>query len=148
MCNVNRCNVHELNVLNSAKREQQTVQPNNNVLFTENRVCRGCRIRHDEGSGIVSLKPGLYRVTFNANLSATAIGAVSVAIKLNGEAISGGIMAEQISATGNLANVAADVIVRIPCDTSATITVGNQLTTPVLVENANITVERIGAACV
>lgn len=136
-----------ISILNATRRDQQSVAANQNALFSDNRVCRGCAIRHDEGSGLVSVKSGLYKISFNGNVTSTIVGPVSFAIKLNGEPLSGGIMTEQISAVGNIANISSEVVVKVPCDSSATITVGNNLTTAALIDNANIVVERLSDCC-
>ncbi len=136
-----------VSLLNAVKREQQTVAVNSNVLFSENRFARGCSIRHDNGSGLVSLRAGVYRITFNGNVSAAAVAQVKAAIKLNGEALGGAIMTQQIAAANNIVNVSSDVIVKIPCDTSSTISVGNIGTSDILIDNANITVGRIADCC-
>lgn len=74
----------------------QTVESNQNILFTETAVNGNCSIIHREGSGLVSMR-GLtsqnrarFRVSFGGNIAVPAnetAGPISLAIAVNGEAV-------------------------------------------------------------
>lgn len=56
----------------------QTVEANQNVLFTDTAVCGSCSIIHRDGSGLVTLRAlpnnqcrARFRVTFGGNIGST-----------------------------------------------------------------------------
>ena len=138
-----------MNIINSVTKEVQTVAINQNVLFNSNRVgaCANCNIiRHDEGSGLFTLtQKGIYRVHFNGNITSATVGDISLAIEVNGESISGGIINEVVAVANDEANVSAEVLVYVPCNCCMTVSVGNVSTeNAILVDNANIIIEKLG----
>ena len=138
-----------MNIINSVTKEVQTVAINQNVLFNSNRVksCANCNnIRHDEGSGLFTLtQKGIYRVHFNGNVTSAVVGDISLAIEVNGESISGGIINEVVAVANDEANVSAEVLVSVPCNCCMTVSVGNISTAnAILVDNANIIIEKLG----
>lgn len=138
-----------MNIINSVTREVQTVAINQNVLFNSNRVksCSNCgAIRHDEGSGLFTLtQKGIYRVHFNGNVTSATVGDISLAIEVNGESISGGIINEVVAVANDEANVSAEILVNVPCNCCMTISVGNiSVENAILVDNANIIIEKLG----
>lgn len=125
----------------------QTVAVGGSVLFGSTRICTGCSARHESGSGrFVLLKPGVYEVSFNANVSlptGTTVGPIVLNIVQEGEAIAGGRMVYVPAAVETLGNVSATVLVRVYeqcCCTS--LNVRNDSTTPITVQDANFVITR------
>lgn len=119
----------------------QTVAVNGNVLFTETPVKPCCKVRHREGSGIFTFKGGRYLVAFNGNVAiptGETVGAVNLAIALNGEPLQGGIMTVTPAAVEEFFNVSALVYVDVPCNCCYTLSVKNIGATPVSVDDANL----------
>lgn len=130
----------------------QTVAANQNVLFTETPICGGRGIYHREGSGIVTAKGNTgqcrarYRVTFGANIAVPTGGtveAISVAIALNGEPLASATAIVTLAAVEEFFNVSLSVFVDAPCGCCTDISVENVSTQPILVQNANLIVERV-----
>ena len=74
----------------------QTVNANQNVLFTDVPICGNCSITHRAGSGLVTLRGvtnqcrARFKVTFGGNIAIPTggtVGAISVAIALDGGTI-------------------------------------------------------------
>jgi hypothetical protein len=74
----------------------QTVNANQNVLFTDVPICGNCSITHRAGSGLVTLRGvtnqcrARFKVTFGGNIAIPTGGtveAISLAISLDGEAV-------------------------------------------------------------
>ena len=124
----------------------QTVNAGDNVLFLLNRIwSNNCpNIRHEAASGRVVLLPGLYRVGFNANLSAAAPGEAVFEIEQDGEGIPGAKIINTIAAAGDFVNGAVTVEVRVCRPCCATLTVKNIGTIAATVSDANLVVSRIG----
>ena len=130
----------------------QTVEANQNVIFTETAVCGSNSIIHREGSGLVSLR-GLtnqcrarFRVFFSGNIAIPEDGTVcpiSIAIALNGEAVGPTTMIITPAAVEQFGNVASAVYLDIPCGCCSQISVKNTSTQPIDVQNANLIVERV-----
>lgn len=119
----------------------QTVEVNNNVLFTETIVDPCPKVRHRRGSGVFTLKGGRYLVTFDGNIAVPTgqtVGAISLAIALNGEPLQGGIMTVTPAAVEEFFNVSRTVYVDVPCNCCYTLSVKNISTIPVTVDDANL----------
>lgn len=137
-------------MINSTNNTIQTIQPTANVLFNTNNVrtksCEGCCgwLTHTEGSGIFTLtKPGVYKIHFNANVAPTVAGPITLNITNAGESIIGGQMNTPGTAVGVFSNVAAEVLVRVPCNSSVVITVKNNTpTNPITMNNPSIVITR------
>lgn len=129
----------------------QNVAVNQNVLFTETPVLScNCSIVHREGSGIVTLRGNtnqcraLYKVSFGGNIApVTAVGAVSVAIALEGEALASATGIVTAAATGEYNNVFVSAFVSVPKGCCATVSVENISAQAITVQNANLIVERV-----
>ena len=131
----------------------QTVEPNQNILFTETSV-KGCpSIVHREGSGLITLR-GLsrtqcrarFRITFGANIAIPDGGtaeAISMAIAINGEAVPSTTMIVTPAAVNEFFNVGASVFIDVPSGCCANISVKNTSTQTIDVQNANLIVERV-----
>ena len=131
----------------------QSVLTNQNVLFTENPVCgNNCNIMHREGSGIVTLRGNtsqcraLYRVDFGANIAVPTggtAGEISIAIALEGEALSSATATVTPAAVEQFFSVYRSVFVCVPRGCCLTVSVENVSDQTISVENANLIVERV-----
>ena len=112
---------------------EQTVPANRAVIYNEVAVSGNCSILHREGSGIVTLR-GLtnqcrarFKVSFGANIAIPTGGTVeeiSIAIALEGEALG------------------ASAFIDVPRGCCINVSVDNVSTQSILVQNANLIVER------
>lgn len=131
----------------------QTVADGQNVLFTETPVCGNCNIMHRDGSGVVTLRgsnsccnSARYKVTFGGNIAVATggtVGAISVALALNGEPLYSSTATVTPAAVGEFFNVFTAAIICVPCNCCVTIAVENTSGTPIDVANANLIVERV-----
>ena len=130
----------------------QTVEANQNVIFTETAVCGSNSIIHREGSGLVSLRGvtnqcrARFRVFFSGNIAIPTggtVGPISLAIALNGEAVGPTTMIQTPAAVEQFSNVASAVYLDIPCGCCSQISVKNISTQAIDVQNANLIVERV-----
>lgn len=130
----------------------QTVEINQNVLFTDTAVYGNNAIIHRDGSGIITLR-GLtnqcrarFRITFGANIAIPADGIVepiSVAIALNGEPVASSNMIVTPAAVEEFWNVSRTIHVDVPCGCCAQVAVRNTSEQAIDVQNANLIVERV-----
>lgn len=131
----------------------QTVTANSNVIFTDTPVSGNCSIAHREGSGLVKLR-GLtstqcrarFRASFGANIAlpdGDTVGPISVTISLDGEPISATRMIVTPAAVDNYFNVSADIFIDVPKNCCATVAVTNTSEVTILVQNANLIIERV-----
>lgn len=132
---------------------QQTVEPNQVILFTDTAVRGNNSIMHREGSGLVSLR-GLtccqprarFRVSFGGNIAIPTggtVGPISVAIAIDGEPVTSTKMIVTPAAVEEFFNVNRDVNIDVPAGCCAQVSVENTTTDDILVENANLIVERV-----
>lgn len=129
----------------------QTVNAGQNVYFTDTVICGNNSITHRSNSGLVTLR-GLtdqcrarYRVTFGGNIAIPTggtVGAIQLAIAIQGEAIPATTMIVTPAAVENFFNVHADTFIEVPRGCCITVAVENTSTAAVLVENANLIVVR------
>lgn len=131
----------------------QVVNINQPVLFTETAVAGNCSMLHREGSGLVGLR-GLtngqcrarFLVTFGANIAVPegeTVGAISLAIAINGEPVLTSSMISTPAAVNEYNNVGASLYIDVPIGCCSQISVENTSTIPVSVQNANLMVERV-----
>lgn len=124
----------------------QSVVTNGNVLFNSTRICTGCSARHEQGSGrFVLLKPGIYEVAFNANVSlptGATVGPITLNITQDGEDIAGSAMITTPAAVEQLDNVSATVLVRVYEGCCASLAVNNATTSTINVQDANFVITR------
>ena len=130
----------------------QTVEPNQNVQFTDTAVAGSCSIMHREGSGLVTLR-GLtnqcrarFKAFFSGNIAIPADGtveAISLALAINGEAIASTAMIQTPAAVEEFANVATAVYIDVPAGCCLSISVRNTSTQAIDVQNANLIIERV-----
>lgn len=130
----------------------QTVNVNQNVLFTDQVTCGNCSMTHRDGSGLVTLR-GLtnqsrarFKVTFGGNMAIPqggTAGPISLAISLDGEAIPTTTMTAVPAAVGDYWNVFSAIMIDVPKGCCYTLGVQNISTVPINVQNANLIVERV-----
>lgn len=138
-------------MINATNSISQTVQPTANIIFTGANVrtnaCNSCCgwLSHNDNSGIFTLtKAGIYKIHFNANVAPTVAGAITLNITNAGENIAGGEMKTAGATAGTLENVASEILVRVPCNTSVVITVkNNTATNPITVSQPSLTITRV-----
>ena len=132
---------------------QQTVDPNQVILFTDTAVRGNNSIMHRAGSGLVSLR-GLtccqprarFRVSFGGNIAIPddgTVGPISVAIAIDGEPVASTRMIVTPAAIEEFFNVSRDVHIDVPAGCCAQISVENTSEDSILVENASLIVERV-----
>lgn len=132
---------------------EQEVLAGENVNFTEMPICGNCSIIHRSGSGLVKLR-GLancqsrarFRVFFNGNIALPATGTagpISLAVSIDGEPISSTKMIIAPAAVEAYGNVSASIYLDVPTGCCSTIGVTNTSGVPILVQNANLIVERV-----
>lgn len=130
----------------------QTVEENNNVLFTEDFFCSGRGITRRPGSGIVRVSGNgsqcraRYLVAFSGNIqipTGGTVGEISVAIAIDGEPLASTQMIVTPAAVENFFNVSAQSYIDVPCGCCVTIAVENTSDQAIEVQNANLIVVRV-----
>ena len=132
--------------------ELQTVLAGANVQFTDTVVPGKACTMHRPGSGLVSLR-GLtdqcrarYKISFGGNIAVPtggAVGAISLAIAIDGEAIAATTMTVTPAAVEEFFNVFGVVYLDIPRGCCSQISVRNVNTQAIEVQNANLIIERV-----
>lgn len=131
----------------------QTVEENQNILFTETPVCPTRCITHREGSGIVRVsgnrgngqQRARYLVSFSGNIQIPAdgvVGEISVAISVDGEPLASTLMIVTPAAVEEFFNVSSQAYIDVPCDCCVTVAVENTSDQAIEVQNANLIVAR------
>lgn len=122
------------------------------VTFDLTRLHTGCRQDgcggaeyHRPGTGTVQLRPGIYEVAFNGNVTNPTAGTeVQMAIAIDGAPISETTMIQTVSTANSYENIAASTYVKVCCGVNASITVENSGTTPVTMDaNAGLHIRRV-----
>lgn len=131
----------------------QTVQANQNVLFTDTVVGCSNSLLHREGSGLVTLRGNTstqcrarYRVTFGGNIGLPADGTLDpilLAIAINGEGVASTTMISTPAALEDLNNVASSVFIDVPKGCCFEVAVKNITDQAIDVQNANLIIERV-----
>jgi len=132
---------------------EQTVQPNQVILFTDDAVRGNNSIMHREGSGLVSLRGLTYcqprarfRVGFGANIAVPTGGTadpISVAIAIDGEPVLSTNMIVTPAAVEEFFNVSREAYIDVPAGCCVQISVENTSDQEILVQNANLVAERV-----
>lgn len=136
-------------MINSVNVAEQTVAVDGNVIFDTDRVrTRACAcggwLQHDNGSGVFTIvRPGIYKVEFNANVTSAVVGDTTLAIESNGEVIGGTEMDYIVAVAGDYQNVSASTLVAIQPYSSRSVSVANLSADEVTVDDANIIITRI-----
>lgn len=131
----------------------QTVEPNQNILFTDTTVCGNNSIIHRNGSGLITLRGitntqcrARFRMTFGANIAVPTGGtaeAISMAITLNGEPVASTIMTVTPAAVEEFFNINRSLYLDVPAGCCAQVGVRNLNTQAIDVQNASLIVERV-----
>ena len=130
----------------------QTVAENQNVLFTDSVTCGNCSITHRDGSGLVTLRGttnqcrARYKVSFGGNIAVPTGGtveAISIALAIDGEALGSSTMIVTPAAVEEYFNVFGAMFVDVPKDCCLTASIQNTSAQPILVQNANLIIERV-----
>ena len=130
----------------------QLIAENANVQFTDE-VISGCNsILHRSGSGLVTLRGitsqcrARFKIFFSGNIAIPTggtVGAISLAISINGEPIAPSTMIQTPAAVEQFSNVASAIYIDVPAGCCVTIAVTNTSTQEINVQNANLIVERV-----
>ena len=130
----------------------QTVEANQNVLFTDTVVCGNCSILHRNGSGLVTLRGitnqcrARFKATFGANIAIPTGGTVesiSIALAINGEPVASTTMITTPAAVEEFSNVFSAIYLDIPVNCCSQISVKNISTQAINMQNANLIIERV-----
>ena len=137
-------------MINSVAQATQAVAVNSNVLFTSSPVrtkssTSPCGwLQHTDGTGSFTLtKPGIYEVEYNADITSTDTGQASLVLENNGVAIPGTQSIYTVATASALGNVSATTLVQVPCGSQETITLVNNSTLALNVQDANITIKKL-----
>lgn len=130
----------------------QTVDAGENIQFTDE-VVGGCNsILHRAGSGLVTLRGittqcrARFKVFFSGNIAIPTggtVGAISLAISVNGEAVASSTMIQTPAAVEEFANVASAVYLDVPQGCCISVAVKNTSDQAIDVQNANLIIERV-----
>lgn len=135
-------------MINAVNVPIQLVGTGDSVLFSSTRVMTGCAVRHEEGSGrFVVLKPGIYRVTANADIAVPTggtVGPISIGLSQDGEGVIGTEGTVTPTVVDAYFNVAITSLVRVygPCGNSV-VSLVNTSDIDINVENASIVIDRL-----
>lgn len=131
---------------------EQTVLANQNVLFSDVTVCGNCSIMHRPGSGLVAVRGitsqcrARYKVFFSGNIAIPTGGtveAISLSLSIDGESVGSSTMIVTPAAVEEYFNVASAVFLDVPKNCCLQVAVRNSSTQDILVQNANLIVERV-----
>ena len=130
---------------------EQEVQTNRSIIYNEVAVSGNCSILHREGSGIVTLRGitnqcrARFKISFGANIAIPdggTVGEISVAIAISGEPLGASTMIVTPAAVEEYQNVYASAFIDVPKGCCVQVSVDNTSTQEILVQNANLIIER------
>lgn len=130
----------------------QQIAANGNAVFSETPISGSNCIVHRDGSGIITLRGmtnqcrARYKVVFGGNIAIPtggAVGPISVAIAVEGEALGGATAVVTPAAVEDFFNVFAAAFIEVPRGCCVTVAVKNTSTETIELENANVIVERV-----
>lgn len=130
----------------------QTVEENQNILFTDTTVCGNGSIIHNDGSGLVMIRGitnqwrARFKVTFGGNIAIPTggtVGEISVGISVNGETIPVTAMRVTPAAVGEFFNVNRSIYLNIPAGCCMQVGIKNTSTQTIDVQNASLIIERV-----
>lgn len=144
-----------------SNNDVQTINPGESALFSVTEVpCNRGFVRHREGTGnfllsgyvynragcrCCSQKTANYMVEFGANIAIPTggtVGAISVAVTIDGATIPSSQMIVTPAAVGEYQNISCAKIVDVFKGCCQTVTVRNISDQPILMQNANIVISR------
>jgi hypothetical protein len=97
----------------------------NDDVRSRKATCAGW-LQHTEGSPVYKLLDGgLYRVTFNANVSSATDGTVAFGLYQDGVLIPGTTVIAEVATAGTYYNVAFDKLIKVCCRGDATLSVAS-----------------------
>lgn len=89
-----------------------------------NCYCNGW-LQHNEGSPIYKiLEGGIYKVSFNANVTSATAGTVALGLYQDGILIPGTTVIAEVATAGDYYNVSFDKLIKICCRGDASLTIG------------------------
>lgn len=101
-----------------------TIPFNNDDVRTRSANCCGW-LQHSEGSPIYKiLCGGLYKVSFNTNITSSVAGTVALGLYQDGVLVPGTTVLATIATAGDYVNVSFDKLIKVCCNGNATLTVG------------------------
>ena len=130
----------------------QQIAANGNAVFSETPVSGSNCIVHRDGSGIITLRGmtnqcrARYKVVFGGNIAIPtggAVGPISVAIAVEGEALGSATAVVTPAAVEDFFNVFTAAFIEVPRGCCVTVAVKNTSTETIELENANVIVERV-----
>lgn len=102
-----------------------TVPFANDDIRTRSASCAGW-LQHIEGSPLYKiLCGGLYKVSFNANVTSSVAGTIALGLYEDGVLIPGTTVLAQITTAGDYVNVSFDKLIKVCCNGNATLTVAS-----------------------
>ena len=97
----------------------------NDDVRSRNANCCGF-LQHDEGSPLYKLLDGgIYKVSFNANVTSATAGTVALGLFQDGILIPGTTVIAEVATAGDYYNVSFDKLIKICCRGDATLTVAS-----------------------
>ena len=97
----------------------------NDDVRSRNANCCGF-LQHDEGSPLYKLLDGgVYKVSFNANVTSATAGTVALGLFQDGILIPGTTVIAEVATAGDYYNVSFDKLIKICCRGDATLTVAS-----------------------
>ena len=130
----------------------QTVELNQNVLFTDTVVCGNASMVHRDGSGLVNLRGitnqcrARFRVSFGGNIAIPTggtVGPISLALAIDGEPVVATTMIVTPAAVAEYFNVYSSIFIDVPRGCCQRVSVQNTSDEAILVQNANLIIERV-----
>ena len=130
----------------------QTVAAGQNVQFTNQVTSGSCSISHRAGSGLINLKGitnqcrARFKISFGGNIglpTGGTVGAISLAIAVDGEPIVTTTMVTTPAAVEEFNNIFGAIFIDIPRGCCSSISVKNTTAQAIDVQNANLIVERV-----
>ena len=83
-------------------------------------------LQHNEGSPIYKiLEGGIYKVSFNANVTSATAGTVALGLYQDGILIPGTTVIAEVATAGDYYNVSFDKLIKICCRGDASLTIGS-----------------------
>lgn len=97
----------------------------NDDIRTRSASCAGW-LQHNEGSPIYKIiEGGLYKVSFNANVTSSVAGTIALGLFQDGILVPGTTMLAQITTTGDYVNISFDKLIKVCCRGNATLTIAS-----------------------
>ena len=139
-------------MINSVNPLVQTVNNSQPVIFTSDNVktksCKSCCdgwLVHQNNSGLFNIvKPGIYEIEFNADVAQpTTAGEITLDISQSNTLIPGGRMITTPTVVNAYFNISGQVLIRLVCRETSSISVINNSGAAINVQQANIIIKRL-----